>query len=583
MSEFVKLPKIQTLIPEIGELESLTDNLFIDFSSIAMQTLGSVNSANYVANEKKSGRTPTNDVMDEWYYQMAKKMIILAGATNPKNITIAVDSRPYWRNDFVADYYRKTNSYFWNPYLEPASGYKEGTWITEREGTLIKCEYDPNVEEWVFSNVKVADKKELGFEPNNGQWLEFKNGVMTDEAQELAMGIWGQAVPSNVYEYAPFTTLGLFECDKISYPYKHGRKWGYTSIIEKGEFVEKSTLFASMVAPFLGAYWPVSVEKAEADDVIHSGCKQSAERGETSMLASVDSDLRQLKHFYGTEFINLHDGINLVETTDVKEQANLTRKILGGDTSDKIRGSRKKTIRKKDGVVIKVSNPMSSDAADKWESQFRYTLDESITSLIDEESYNKNVALVDLTKAPADLQEAIETSLSASELALGAVITVSGKSRNACLEDIRVGMQEALIIGSEAIQHNVIWKGILDGTDPVQQVVQTVEAEPTETPVEDVVAPVVAPPAGLPTNAVVETPKPKLFRFVGHVASYALDPEKYPAWDTTQIVAENPGDFIEKLKDSDPAGIGAYVVENEDGIGWSWWVCPITIEDLGCV
>jgi hypothetical protein len=219
MPELVKLKTIQELIPELGKLESLTDHLFIDFSSIAMKTLGSIDSANYVANEKKAGREPSNDIMDEWYYQIAKTMMILAGATNPRRVTIAIDSRPYWRNQFVADYYKKTNTYYWNPYITPECNGDEaipGTWVCEREGTFIKCDWDSSVEEWVLSNVKVADKKEMGIEPMSDQWLKFEGGVLTPECAELALGIYGSAIPTDAYLYPPFTEkYNLFGVDKI--------------------------------------------------------------------------------------------------------------------------------------------------------------------------------------------------------------------------------------------------------------------------------------------------------------------------------------------------------------------------------
>ena len=47
------------------------------------------------------------------------------------------------------------------------------------------------------------------------------------------------------------------------------------------------------------------------------------------------------------------------------------------------------------------------------------------------------------------------------------------------------------------------------------------------------------------------------------------------------IEAANPGDFITKLGESNPEQIGAFLKQNEDGIGWSWYICPIEIENLG--
>lgn len=556
MSKQIEVATLAETFPEVGSLNKLVDTLVIDYSAVAKSCLGRVSGKNYAANQELSGRKVSNDAMEEWYYQVASTMLTLTGACNPSEVVIAMDSKPYWRTAFVEKYYRKENSYWGN--------FTENSWIIEREGTFTLATWDIQIEQWILKNMTKAVKDELGFDETTdtwpSTWFYFHKSEMPTSELERANEIFGRPVPSSVYAYPAFTDLGLFEKKEVSYPYKHGRSWQWESIISSSEFNETSTTFAHMVSPFVGGKVPISVEYAEADDVIHSVCKMNKAKGLTTAVASVDADLRQLVGTYvGTQFIKLVDGLEMLDTTPAKEDHNFRCKIVGGDNSDKIRGVRKVTIRKKDGVVTNITKPMSVDAGEKWTLQFKHDFVDSVATKLDKVSYHKNATLVDLCLCPIEIQENIESALTDLPLSKAVEVTINDEVRTPSFNEINIGQSEMADIVADSKQLNNEW-GVLVGFEQI-----------VVSPVEPTI------PEGV---AIIET-APKLFKFTGVVQAHPTNKD-FPSWSLAEVIANHPQDAIEKWKAMfDPKQFGDLVKQDAENGGWKWWECDITITDNG--
>jgi len=387
------------------------DNLLIDASVLSRKAIESVTNANYVTEETARGRTPSVHVMDNVMNHITHSLIGLLGQFNPKKVSIAIDRPPYWRNTIQTDHYRRVCSFFFNPTTYD--------WAVEKDGQLFFAHYKGEIGSWVTKSFTAAlqtnkkcnvkDIVKRKFETSEG-WFYFEKGILIPEQVEAFNTHWGSEVTTNAWDWIGSQKTSwnykesLDECVSIFPPYKGVRKWSHGKIISKAEFKEETDAFFRMFCSYMEIEDPIGVEGYEADDVIASLAQTAAQNGETFAITTLDQDLQQLVyHYEGGMWCNMRNShiVTAEEITD-RNQAKLAyyTKIIGGDSSDFIKGVRSVKY-KKDGSVASMSAAIGATKALKFAKEYYDELETLVDFNNPESGFDvntlwKNMTLINL-------------------------------------------------------------------------------------------------------------------------------------------------------------------------------------------
>lgn len=528
--------------------KQVVDTMLLDWSPITLSALHRVTADGYAQAQLDKGRKVGSDILTEVTYQVARTIMLISASLNPKKFIFALDSKPYWRSPIITDYYYDVINLLWNPWTSE--------WLADVEGKSIYAKQDTGVGRWdsyPMSKQKFKDQFAVeAFENLVGmdQWFYFEGGILTDEDHERLAAVYGQpAVERSAKVYESLLGGGLYA--NFYDEYKAGRKWAHEAICTKEQFQERFVKVAKVLASIVGGY-VVSVEGAEADDVVATYCK--IKHPEQSVgIYTVDKDLAQLIAHY--ENVHLftrngvwksHDGsrtegLELVyhETNRDKELYNYLLKIVGGDTSDKIKGCRK-SKQKKDGSYETATTVMAETGADKWLSQYRHNWEENKVKFLDQKSLEKNTTLVDLRKCPAGLVDKIASDLSMWE--------ACEPHTPAVIDGTPITFADFGISDLDWVEFDSV---IQDNNPLYLSVVQGIEL-----PVVIAESPVVSKPA----------------KYIITVQAHPTNPA-YPSWSAGVYEALSEDEAMEQVKLALPAEHSALI--SKQGNGWYWWECQI--------
>ena len=408
--------------------------LILDWSVICHRAWHTMFSANYVA---------TDDEVVEWTRNVAKEVIYLTTRFEADEIVFAMDAPSNWRADYVKDWYH-TKTDFYMDVTNP------NHWYVKVDKKVREIKYSDITCTWSVSKALSA-KDETVLELDNAQmYYHFKEGV----TPEIVLEQWPN-VPKHV------TLLKSWEGIQLAIPYYKGTRSTapWPAKTPKKTFKALIPELGNKLAMMVQAK-PIMVNYAEGDDVIATIIQKWAKDSpdELITLVSVDADLKQL--FVTTPSLMIYEPTKRVLFEESPDKANfqLILKILGGDTSDNIKGV---SFKKKRGTFPTVSfdaetgepkggkttiNWVKSivDEAEKeglkgqeiWSRVYRTIEKEAVL-----DTYYRNLVLVYLSNLPIEITSSILDMYDNIEL----------EDHNMTWKSFEVGDQDLTLMRKQAI------------------------------------------------------------------------------------------------------------------------------------
>lgn len=372
--------------------------VLIDWSTIMYKLWFRMFSANYVAESDLE--------LEEYGRNCALEMLKIQARFKPDDIVFFVDTPP-WRTPYLKNWYLDKIDY-WKSMEEKDS------WAVQVDGlthTVHKCaRTDTWLQRGPLKNDDVTDLQLTRSE----KWLACPAGVPPQEMRDKCPGV----VPDHIKDHPDYTAL-----QEVCLGYKGKRvnaKWGAET--SKDAWKKFSRNLAYHLAGALGGR-VIEIPWAEADDSIHVYIKENS--AAQCVLITSDKDAYQNK--IGSMFLQIWDLYEdqWVESSEEKLKFHLLCKILGGDSSDDIRGVRKASTGKpfplvewkQDGIIKsgKGTKTFAEGALEAVGGDYK-KLHEMFTAkagepaynkkyAVDVESYLRNCTLIHFHYMPAELRE----------------------------------------------------------------------------------------------------------------------------------------------------------------------------------
>jgi hypothetical protein len=220
----------------------------------------------------------------EMAYRIRKSILGLSLMYKPTQIIFATDSKPYWRTEYLRDY--------WKEYGRVSA--------------------DDSI--YVFDNLYLPKGEDK------------RKALSVKELKEMDLGAMGFSYPNDEQlEFFP--------------KYKGQRKPFLLEGITKEEFSELvAATYADLAEKLNGVHY--GRKGLEADDIAGYFAKNKKESTKL-VLASVDGDWKQLVRFPNVSFYDIRICTEVNGTSWQIEEEKLWAKILGGDSGDNISGCAK--------------------------------------------------------------------------------------------------------------------------------------------------------------------------------------------------------------------------------------------------
>lgn len=299
-------------------MEPIIKNVIFDYSVIGHWSWHSMFTADYVS------KTANAKELDEYTHNLCMNTLHLAKRFAPENLVLALDGAKNWRVPLYDAYYHTYVDYY---KLGPAD------WVLDMDRVLYRCRMVPSTGTWSTKKMVKKDVTEiLPILYDKEKTPCFKHGKTPDTILAEHPG-----APKDIRGSSDWEHL------KTALPrYKGQRKLSHWKAkTPKDEFRLHTCNLAHNIAAYITTHHgiPTSelrVDTAEGDDI----CAQYVRnhKNEPVLLVTVDADLEQLF------LINR----NLIIYNPVKRQFMITSyesaafklvcKIMGGDTSDNIKG-----------------------------------------------------------------------------------------------------------------------------------------------------------------------------------------------------------------------------------------------------
>jgi|TARA_Y100000310_G_C20700829_1_gene829724 hypothetical protein len=384
---------------------SKTKRLVLDWSVLMHANFHKIFTKDYLSN------TDTGVEVDEFAFNLASNVLELVAQFDPEEVLLALDGYKNWRVPLYEDHYMENIDY-WKIIDE------EKEWYVKVDSILYKVWYNDAIEQWLVDKLK---KDEIAAMPN----LEdeevatfFEGGFTPDWITEEYPD-----APTHVEDHPDFKD-GL----KVIVPEYKGNRKGKKWIADTSndEFRKHGRNLAYNMAPLLPQGKAVMCERAEGDDVAAKFVELCNEEEGFTVLVTVDQDLSQLHVEHNNLLIWNPRTRELQKQGPDKASFKLLCKLLGGDTSDNIRGvlfkDRKTpfatvsfdpaTDEVKDGKstvswIRKIIDPLEKKGlrgAELWGPVYRAIEKKVITP-----TWEKNLSLIYIPCVPEDIQEEIET------------------------------------------------------------------------------------------------------------------------------------------------------------------------------
>jgi len=297
--------------------------LVIDWSVLMYKCWSVIFKKDYVAHTK------TGLEVDEFTYNMGIALYELVERFEPEEVVLALDGTHNWRLDFYAEHYAE-NVDFWRvlPAQDAEGKTVSSYWVAMVDKSLYKIHKNSGLDQWFVDKMK---KDAIEGLPN----LEDNNLVTPFLSGKMPQYVLDQ------YPDAPLDITGVGDGDglKLVIPTYKGNRKGtkWVAKTPKDEFKKHGRNLAFNLAPLVKGV-EIYVEDAEGDDVVARYVERNSNHPEPVILVTVDADLRQL--FVRNPALVIWDPVKnrfFKETPD-RADFKLICKIMGGDTSDNIKG-----------------------------------------------------------------------------------------------------------------------------------------------------------------------------------------------------------------------------------------------------
>lgn len=367
--------------------------LIFDHSAITMNLWHRCLAPGY---ESRTGSEPGDFGYEvaAFYYEMVLRF-------NPSEIVFALDSKPYWRNFYYAQEYGQNSLRLYTHKKEVDN------FLLDMDRSIFQVKRHEMTGNWETIKYTINKAREAGLNWENQ--TEEENDFKLIQIGDITDTVAREAVLGQIPAYKGSRSKSIW---KAKTP--------------KEEFRKLQRNIAYSFAPLvLGKV--IEVEYAEADDIIHE--YTTMETGQNTVLVSFDMDLQQCcKNGLFVHYWNFQkkDWENR-DPMDVYFK--LFYKIIGGDTSDNIKGCSfvKRTGKlpevKFKGDVIdggkgtfdwvnkKVKEWCVKNGKDTAEpAAFNYVHEEAL-KVQDRNTYMRNYNLVNMDQKPAELSEKIRIAL----------------------------------------------------------------------------------------------------------------------------------------------------------------------------
>lgn len=287
--------------------------LVIDWSVICHQNWHTMFSANYVA---------TEDEVTEWTKNLADSVVYLTTRFDPSEVIFAMDAPGNWRADYTKNWYHESLDW----YMDNADARHWYVWVDK---TLYEISFEDISKKWRVSKPKAPVVKVLELD-NSQLYTCYAKGNTPEHVLEM-------------YPDAPkhVTLMKSWDGLKLAVPYYKGTrssaKWPAQT--PKTLFKQLIPELGAKMAPLVGGR-AIMAPHAEGDDVVACTVERWASESpdERIVLVTVDADLEQL--FVIAPNLSIFNPVKREIKSNDANEANyhLVNKIIGGDSSDNIKG-----------------------------------------------------------------------------------------------------------------------------------------------------------------------------------------------------------------------------------------------------
>ena len=379
------------------------DKLVIDYSALARVVWNRV--------VKMHDAETNDDAMRRQYQPQSFALLLhetvfgMAEQLRTKDITLCLDSKPYWRTKYLELYYRNNHTLAIN--------------ISDRE---IWLEIAGRYYKYLYSEKK---NEYYLYTRNSGKpTKEEVNAMLVD--REIRSAVWyvGNYYDEKfekLFEILP-AAKQLIRHNLQGYKGKRTKNRGRGAISDQ-QAMELAMEVARKSLTQIQGYCVkvVEIPTLEADDIAAVLSKKSTANS-TAAIWTVDRDYQQLN----TEHCQVYDNLIGWPQPDAGTRRDKIAKIVGGDTSDNLVGIRikgaigGKEVRKI--TPMPIYKPTPSNGTNKLLLQLEEEFDcnyDAIEKWLDENSidntYSANKMVVDLVNLPKDVEELATEGIQATE------------------------------------------------------------------------------------------------------------------------------------------------------------------------